>query len=109
MTNKIETLTARGPAPFSTAWYRQRDGKDPFEPDTAMGYCSVHQANVPEAELRPLEPGSRYSICTACDAKRDARLNERVSYCSECLYLLSFHLNGECPSEAEARSASGSH
>lgn len=75
--------------------------------DSAVEYCDRHGGYVDEGRTKPMATGSPYMICDGCVDEAQQRLTASEAYCSSCSYLGSFHLNGRCPSENEARAASG--
>jgi hypothetical protein len=59
MSERVKTFTARGPAPFSAAWYRQRDGKDPaIERSASEPTATAGQAVEAPSSLGQPDPAS---------------------------------------------------
>lgn len=75
--------------------------------DLPREWCDKHGGWVDEGRTRPMATGSPYRMCEGCIDEAHRRLKATEGYCSECSYLGSFHLNGKCPAENQARAAAG--
>lgn len=73
----------------------------------AAEYCDKHGGYVDEGRTRPMATGSPFRICEGCITEAHRRLQATEGYCERCSYLGSFHLNGRCPTENQARAAAG--
>ena len=67
------------------------------------GYCSK-----PSDALLTYRDG--LSICPACRDREQQRYAAATDgQCNRCPYHLDWHVDGQCPTESQARSQSGSH
>jgi len=75
--------------------------------DQPKDFCDHHGGYVEAGTTRPYAPGSRFRLCATCVTEGEAEVASRETFCPECHYLTSFHVNGRCPEEHEARARSG--
>lgn len=71
---------------------------------TALDGCAY--CGKPSDDLVTYSDGA--SICLACRSREQRRYADATGgQCTRCPYHLSWHVNGACPTEAEARERSG--
>lgn len=75
--------------------------------DLPLEWCDKHEGYVDEGRTRPMGTGSPYRICEGCITEAHQRLSQTEGYCTSCSYLGSFHIDGRCPQELDARAMGG--
>jgi hypothetical protein len=75
--------------------------------EVVADWCDRHGGYVEPGTTRPYLEDKRYRACAPCFEQMRAAVAARERYCSKCNYLSTFHVDGRCPRELEARAAGG--